>query len=194
MIAGLLLAAGRSRRFGADKLCAKLDGKAVIRWSVGSLASLEAIYVVIAPGADAVTQALSRLDVRFVVNLARDEGMASSIRAGVAALPDAAEAVVIALADQPRASAVVTRALCERWQAGGVAAAAPEYSDGRGNPVLFGRECFDALLALRGDVGARAVLDALGSRVGLVDVGEVMPVDVDTPEALAMLQAPRRGG
>ncbi len=193
MIAGVLLAAGRSKRFGADKLCAKLDGKAVIRWSAGSLASLEAVYVVIAPGADAVTQALSRLDVRFVVNLARDEGMASSIRAGVAALPEAAEAVVIALADQPRASAAVTRALCERWQAGGVAAAAPVYSDGRGNPVLFGRECFDALLALRGDVGARAVLDALGSRVGLVDVGEGMPVDVDTPEALAMLQAPRLG-
>ena len=194
MIAGLLLAAGRSRRFGADKLCAKLDGKAVIRWSVGSLASLEAVYVVTAPGADAVTQALSRLDVRFVVNLARDEGMASSIRAGVAALPEEAEAVVIALADQPRASAAVTRALCERWQAGGVAAAAPVYSDGRGNPVLFGRECFDALLALRGDVGARAVLVALGSRVGLVDVGEGMPVDVDTPEILDALQAARRDG
>lgn len=188
MIAGLLLAAGRSTRFGADKLCAKLDGKAVIRWSVAALAPLDVVYVVIPPGADAATQALSRLDVRFVVNLGRDEGMASSIRAGIAALPDEVQAVVIALADQPRAAESVTRALCERWRAGDVAAVAPMYSDGRGHPVLFGRECFGALLALRGDVGARGVLDGLGARVALVQVADAMPADVDTPEALRALQ------
>lgn len=188
MIAGLLLAAGRSTRFGADKLCAKLDGKAVIRWSVAALAPVDVIYVVIPPGADAVTQALSRLDVRFVVNLGRDEGMASSIRAGVAALPDEVQAVVIALADQPRAAESVTRVLCERWRAGDVGAVAPMYSDGRGHPVLFGRECFGALLALRGDVGARAVLDGLGARVALVHVADARPADVDTPEALHALQ------
>ncbi|MEO8623415.1 MAG: nucleotidyltransferase family protein [bacterium] len=188
MIAGLLLAAGRSKRFGADKLCAKLNGKAVIRWSAGALAPLECLYVVMPPGADAVVQALSRLDVRFVVNLGRDEGMSSSIRVGIAALPDAVEAVVIALADQPLAAESVTRALCDRWNMGGVAAVAPMYSDGRGHPVLFGRECFDALRALRGDVGARAVLESLGERVALVEMAEPMPADVDTPEALVALQ------
>ena len=191
MIAGLLLAAGRSKRFGADKLCAKLDGKAVIRWSVATLAPLDEVYVVIPPGADAVTQALSRLDVRFVVNLERDEGMASSIRAGVAALPEDAEAVVIALADQPRASDEVTRALCDRWREGGMDAVAPVYRDGRGHPVLFGRVCFDALLALRGDVGARAVLDALGARVALMEVADAMPADVDTPDVLLALHTRR---
>lgn len=188
MIAGLLLAAGRSKRFGADKLCAKLNGKAVIRWSVGALAPLESTYVVIPPGADAVMQALARLDVRFVVNLGRDEGMASSIRAGIAALPDDVDAVVIALADQPLAEERVTRALCDRWNVGGIAAVAPVYSDGRGHPVLFGRACFDALRALRGDVGARAVLERLGDRVALVDIAEATPADVDTPEALLALQ------
>jgi molybdenum cofactor cytidylyltransferase len=190
VIAGLLLAAGRSKRFGGDKLCAKLDGKAVIRWSAGALAPLDAVYVVIPPGADAVTQALSRLDVMFVINLGRDEGMASSIRAGVAALPADVDAVVIALADQPRASERVTRALCARWSVGDVAAVAPVYTDGRGNPVLFGRECFEQLLTLRGDVGARGVLDALGARVALVEVDEPMPVDVDTPDVLEGLQRP----
>ena len=191
MIAGVLLAAGRSTRFGADKLCAKLDGKAVIRWSVGALAPVDAIYVVIPPGADMIVQALSRLDVRFVVNLGRDEGMASSIRVGVAALPDEVDAVVIALADQPHANAEVTRALCARWRSGGVAAVAPVYSDGQGNPVLFGRECFDALLALRGDAGARVLLNDMGQRLGRVEVAEAMPVDVDTPDALHALQRQR---
>ncbi|MBC7672789.1 MAG: nucleotidyltransferase family protein [Polaromonas sp.] len=192
MIAGLLLAAGRSRRFGADKLCAKLDGKAVIRWSMAALSPLDSVYVVIAPGADAVTQALSRLDVRFVVNLGRDEGMASSIRAGIAALPADVAAVVIALGDQPRGSPAVTRALVDRWHAGDVAAVVPSYLDGRGHPVLFGRACFPALLALRGDVGARGVLEELGERAATVEVPAAMPVDVDTPEALAVLQEPRR--
>ena len=192
MIAGLLLAAGRSRRFGTDKLCAKLDGKAVIRWSVGTLSPLEAVYVVVPPGADAVTQALSRLDVRFVVNLGRDEGMASSIRAGIGALPDEVVAVVIALADQPRSLAAVTAALVDRWHGGDVAAVVPLYLDGRGHPVLFGRECFPALLALRGDVGARGVIESLGARAAVVDVADHMPADVDTPEALAALQLSRR--
>lgn len=188
MIAGLLLAAGRSSRFGADKLCAKLNGKAVIRWSAQALSPVDEVYVVIPPGADAITQALSRLDARFVINLARHEGMASSIRAGIAALADDVHAVVIALADQPLMSADVTRAVCDRWREGGVAAVTAEYRDGHGHPVLFGRECFPALLELRGDVGARSVLDALGGRVARVPVDDAMPVDVDTPEALQALQ------
>ena len=188
MIAGLLLAAGRSTRYGADKLCAKLKGKAVIRWSVQVLSPLDVVYVVAPPGADMVTQALSRLDVRFVINLARDEGMASSIRAGVAALPDEVDAVAIALADQPFASADVMRALCERWAAGGTAAVAPTYRDAPGHPVLFGRECFADLARLKGDVGARSVLRALGARAAYVSVDADAPVDVDTPEVLAQLE------
>jgi molybdenum cofactor cytidylyltransferase len=193
VIAGLLLAAGRSSRFGADKLCAKLDGKAVIRWSATSLLSaVDVVYVVVAPGADAPVQALSRMDVRFVVNLAHAEGMASSIRAGVAALPADVEAVVIALGDQPRVSAEVMRALIARWREGNADAVAPRYDEGRGNPVLFARSCFAALLTLRGDVGARAVLEALGSRAAEVPVPGSIPVDVDTPEALDALQRSNR--
>lgn len=190
MIAGLLLAAGRSTRFGADKLCAKLNGKAVVRWSAMALVdAVDEVYVIVPPGADATIQALSRLDVRFVINLGRDEGMASSIRAGIAALPAVAEAVVIALADQPLVSADVIRAVTERWRVGDTAAAAPMYRDGRGHPVLFGRGSFGALAALRNDVGARAVLDALGDGVALVAIDTPMPADVDTPEALQLLQS-----
>ncbi|MEO7454937.1 MAG: hypothetical protein ABIY52_01650, partial [Gemmatimonadaceae bacterium] len=63
------------------------------------------------------------------------------------------------------------------------------YRDGRGHPVLFARACFEALGALRGDVGARAVLDALGERLALVEVDGDAPLDVDTPEVLAQLAA-----
>ena len=63
------------------------------------------------------------------------------------------------------------------------------YRDGRGHPVLFGRGSFGALAALRNDVGARAVLDALGGGVALVAIDTPMPADVDTPEALQLLQS-----
>ena len=192
MIAGLLLAAGRSTRFGADKLTAKLDGKAVVRWSAETVINLDDGYVVVPPGADAVTQALARLDVTFVVNLARAEGMASSLRAGVAALPGDVEAVVVALGDQPLASAAVTQALCARWREGGADAVAPVYADGRGHPVLFGRSCFGALAELRGDVGARAVLESLGERLALIPVEGDAPLDVDTPDVLAQLGGAQR--
>ncbi len=189
MIAGLLLAAGRSRRFGADKLVAKLKSKAVVRWSAEALAaSVDALYVVIPPGADAVTVALSRLDVTFVVNLGRDEGMASSIRAGIISFTPDVEAVVIALADQPRVDRGVAARLIEEWRQSGAAAVAPSYQDGRGHPVLFARECFEALLELRGDVGARGVLDDRGLGVRLVSIDALAPADVDTPDALLALQ------
>ena len=99
--------------------------------------------------------------------------------------------MVIALADQPLVSPNVVSALCNRWREGGVAAVAPEYRDGRGHPVLFGQECFAALEALRGDVGARSVLDALGNRGAPLPMDAAMPVDVDTPEALQALQGVR---
>ncbi|CAN5922406.1 hypothetical protein BH11GEM2_BH11GEM2_36470 [soil metagenome] len=189
MIAGLLLAAGRSSRFGADKLTAKLHGKAVVRMSARALSPLDAVYVVVPPAADAITQALSRLDVRFVVNLARDEGMASSIRAGVAALGPDVEAVVIALGDQPLASARVTEALRDRWVNGDVSAVQPIYVDGPGHPVLFDRMCFADLVALRGDAGARVVLQALGKRCVALPVEANAPADVDTAESLAALES-----
>jgi molybdenum cofactor cytidylyltransferase len=189
VIAGLLLAAGRSTRFGADKLTATLHGETVVRLSARALASLDAVYVVVPPAADAMTQALSQLDVRFVINLVRDEGMASSIRAGVATFGPEVDAVVIALGDQPLASPAVTLALRERWARGGASAVVPMYADGPGHPVLFDRACFPELVALHGDNGARGVLRALGDRCVGVPVEGDAPADVDTAEALVALES-----
>src|SRR5260370_713831 len=82
---------------------------------------------------------------RWVERAGRGAAMAGSIRGGIAALPPEGEAVVIALAAQPLVSSGVVRRLCDRWRAGGVSAVAPRYRDGRGHPVLFGRETFAAL-------------------------------------------------
>lgn len=193
MIAGLLLAAGRSTRFGGDKLLALLRGQPVIFWSAAALASsVDALYVVLPAGDVARKAALTSLSATIVEHARHDEGMGSSIGAGVAALPEAVDAVVIVLADQPLVSRKVIRAVCERWREGGAAAVVPRYRDGRGHPVLFGRPTFEALSTLRGNRGARAVLTGLtgrGDGLAVIEVDDAMPIDVDTPHALRALVA-----
>ena len=190
MIAALLLAAGRSSRFGGDKLLAPLRGHPVLFWSAAAIATeVDALYLVVPTGATARVAALEGIPAVVVEHAGRDAGMASSIRAGIAALPPEVEAVVIALADQPLIARDVVRRLCARWREGGAMAVAPYYRDGRGHPVLFGRPSFAALSALTGDHGARPVLDSLADAVATIPVDESAPVDVDTPEALRSLAA-----
>jgi molybdenum cofactor cytidylyltransferase len=97
----------------------------------------------------------------------------------------------VALGDQPRVPRGVLHALRGRWAAGGADAVAPSYRDGRGNPVLFDRALFEGLASLTGDKGAREMLDALGGRLALVAVDAPMPIDVDTPDALRVLNEAR---
>lgn len=190
MIAGLLLAGGASRRFGSDKLVATLGGKAIARWSAEALAAaVDVVYVVVPCGFDAIRQALDGVPVRWVENPDAREGMATSIRAGAAALPTEASAVVITLADQPLIDPDVIRHVVERWRdaPAGVSAVVAEYLDGRGHPALFGAALLPALRALEGDRGARELLASLGDAVAVVRVGGERPADVDTPEALERL-------
>lgn len=188
MIAGLLLAAGRSTRFGDDKLLATLRGRPVIRWSAEALAAaVDATYVVVPRDATALRTALLGIDVTFVEHAARDAGLGSSIAAGVAAIPPDSEAVVLALADQPFVSVPVILRLREAWRTSRAPAVVPRYRDGRGHPILFDRRCVPALLALTTDRGARSVLDSMGETVAWVEIDESRPADVDTPDALRAL-------
>ena len=190
MIAGLLLASGASRRFGSNKLVAPLNGRPIVRWSAETLAStVEDTWVVVPSQSAEVRAALDGLPVRWVENPVAHEGMASSIRAGIAALSAEVEAVVITLGDQPLIDRAVVRRVVAAWRAVPAprSAVVASYDDGRGHPALFGAALFPALLELEGDRGARELLGSLGEAVTVVDVPSARPADVDTPEALASL-------
>jgi len=184
VIAGVVLAAGLSRRMGRPKLTLPLDGRPLIRRTVEGLvtAGLADLVVVVPPESDALRAALDGLPVRFAVNPAPEAGQAGSVVAGVAALLPGTIAALIALGDQPELPRVVLSGLLARHRAGGAAIVAPRYREGRGNPVLFAAEVFPELLRLTGDQGARAVVEADAARVALVPFDLPMPRDVDTPE------------
>lgn len=184
MIAGVVLAAGASRRFGSQKLLVPVGGVPLVRRSVERLleTSLDEIIVVLGSDAPAVAAVLAGLPVRTITNVAYATGVSSSLRAGVDALGSATKAALVALADQPGVGADIVDRLIERYRAGGSPIVAPLYRGGvRGNPVLFDCSMFDELRAISGDEGARSVIARDPGRVALVAFPEAMPGDVDVP-------------
>jgi molybdenum cofactor cytidylyltransferase len=192
VIAGLLLAAGGSSRFGSQKLVAMLDGVPLVRHAAMSLArSTDALVIVLGHEADAVRAALSDVDAAVVENPDWSQGLSSSVKCGVAALSPGVDAIVVALGDQPRLDPLVVRSLIDRWRASGKPIVSARYRGERGHPVLFDRAVFSQLEILRGDVGARTMFERSPELVAYVDVDNAVPVDVDTPTDLGAVDTGR---
>jgi molybdenum cofactor cytidylyltransferase len=188
MIAGLLLAAGGSRRFKSQKLVAPYRGVALVEHAALRLrAATDEVIVVVGHDADAVRTALGGLDVRIVENGEWDRGLSTSIRCGVDAMPAEAEALVVAVGDQPGLDPGVMGAVIARWRETGLPIVSASYRGARGHPVLFARSMFRELGELQGDAGARLLIERSPDRVAYVEVDAEMPPDVDTSEQLAAL-------
>lgn len=190
-VAAIVLAAGGGTRFGGDKLLASLGGRPVVRLTVGRVlrSGARPVLVVTGHAGDAVAAALAGLDVRLVPNAAWAGGMAGSLRAGVAALPDECAAAVVLLGDQPLIEPDAIDRVAAAFRAAGRPIVAARYGGRRGHPVLFARALFGELAAVTGDIGAREVIARDPSRVELVELPGEPPPDVDTPDDLARLEA-----
>lgn len=196
MIAGIVLAAGLSRRMGRPKLLLPVeDGTALVRVAVESVlaARLDPVVVVLGAEADAVAAALGGLPVRTTVNPRYADGQSTSLRAGVDALGPGVEAVVVALGDQPLPDPTLIARLVEAYRATTRPIVVPRYRDGRGNPVLFSAALFEELRTVEGDQGGRSLIARDAGRVAEVRVDAAMPADVDTPEDYARLLGLRPG-
>ncbi|MBY0612100.1 MAG: nucleotidyltransferase family protein [Beijerinckiaceae bacterium] len=187
-VAALILAAGRSTRMGSNKMCAELDGKPLVRHVAEAALASQARPVIVVTGheQERVRQALSHLALDIVHNPAFAEGLASSLKTGVAALPQEASGVVVLLGDMPFVSAATIDALIEAHRAAPAKAAVVPLVDAAwGNPVLIGQTLFDDVERLCGDRGARALLLAHRDAVIELPVDEpALLVDIDTPDAL----------
>lgn len=174
-VAGLLLAAGAGSRYGGPKALVELDGERLVDRGVRLLRDGGCDPVVVVLGAAVVDVPGARV----VVAPDWENGMSASLRAGLAAV--AADAVVVALVDQPWVGVdAVRRLVC----ASGADAAVACYDGEPRNPVLLARSVWPEL-DLHGDAGARDWLRAHPSRVQLIDcTGTGSPADIDTPADL----------
>ncbi|MFC3998668.1 NTP transferase domain-containing protein [Nocardiopsis sediminis] len=184
--AGLLLAAGEGSRLGRPKALVVLAGERLVDRGVRILreGGCGPIYVVTGAAEVVVDGADS------IHNPSWNTGMGSSLRAGLDALPDDVDAVVVALADQPLVTSAAVRRLLAVHREDGARAAAATYAGNLRNPVLLGREHWPSVHALaEGDVGARPFLRAYSHLVTTVACDDIAsPDDIDTPEDLARLR------
>jgi molybdenum cofactor cytidylyltransferase len=193
VIAGIVLAAGLSRRMGRPKLLLDWGGKSVIRRVVEQVMAqgVDEVIVVVGHEAAAIRRALSSLSVRFVQNPRPEAGQASSIACGVSALAPGAEAALIVLGDQPALPPEIIPRLLQTFTQSGKSIVAPAYRGVQGNPVLFAASVFPELLSLTGDLGARSVVEKVPARIAAVPFDLPMPADLDMPEDYERLR-PRR--
>jgi len=191
-IAGVLLAAGKSTRMGSNKLLTPVSGKPMIRLSAEALLASSAGPVLVVTGHERehVEAALEGLDVRFIDNPAYASGLASSLKAGLAALPKDADGVVVALGDMPLvAGRHVNRLIAAFSPAERRTIIVPVHGGERGNPVLWGREHFQEMLSLEGDRGAKSLMDKHEDQITEIAMrSDAVLADFDTPEALARLK------
>jgi molybdenum cofactor cytidylyltransferase len=194
-VAAIILAAGRSTRMGGpNKLLAELGSKKLVRIATEQALASKASAVVVVTGhqADLVEKALEGLKVKFVRNSDFAGGLASSVKAGIAAVPENADGAVICLGDMPLIDAHLIDRLIEAFAPDrGNLIVVPVADGRRGNPVLWSRRFFKELMTLDGDIGARHLIAKHAEAVAEVPVdGQSAFLDIDTPQAL---EAARRG-
>jgi molybdenum cofactor cytidylyltransferase len=195
-IAALVLAAGRSSRMGPDnKLLIPLGGKPLVRHVVdAALASAcEKVVVVTGHMKDEVAAVLAGTDLTITHNPDFARGLSSSLAAGLAALPEDVDGVLVMLGDMPK----IERKLIDRMIAAfspvdGRLIVVPVANGRRGNPVLWASSFFERMRGLEGDSGAKALIaenEAQLVEIPALDDGPL--VDLDTPEALAAFLSTR---
>lgn len=190
-VAGIVLAAGQATRFGATKqLMPWKDSTLVERAAHVALdAGLHSVVVVTGHDADPVRAAVAGLPVQVVFNPEFAVGLSTSVRKGIAALPEGFSAALFLMADQPGVTSEVVRALVQTHRETLAPIVLPTYQGRRGNPVLFDKSLFDELTRIEGDIGGRMLLEKYAGSLARVPVEDPgILEDIDTPEDLQRLR------
>jgi molybdenum cofactor cytidylyltransferase len=189
-IAAIVLAAGQSRRMeGRNKLLEDFGGAPLIRRAAEAAVNSKASPVIVVTGGsgDEIKKALKGLDVRFVNNADFAEGLSSSLKAGIRAVPETSAGAVVCLGDMPHVSSALIDKLIQGFAPErGALIVAPVRNKQRGNPLLWARRFFPELLKLEGDMGARKLANFYDEGLAEIEVDDDGAfADIDTPEALA---------
>lgn len=183
----VLLAAGKSERFGANKLLAGFCDRPMVCCALEAAVALKATRTAVVSGCGEVSRLAEEHGCEVIVNDAPQLGQSYSIRLGVQAMREM-DAVLLMVCDQPRLTAASLERLMQCFERSGKSVACLRDGTHMGNPAVFARQCFSELLALQGDRGAKGVLCAHEGDLLVVDtVGADELADADTPDMLAAL-------
>lgn len=188
-----ILAAGAATRFGRPKQLALLDGRPLLSHVLAHAIEVagSAVSVVLGANAAAIAPLVGRGSASLIVNRGWEEGVASSIRAAVQALPGACDGLMLLLADQVSVSGADLQHLADLWRRQPNSVVAASYGGTTGVPAIFPRAVFPELLELRGDRGAQVVIRRNESRRVTVQLPSAA-VDVDTADDLKRLIGARQ--
>jgi len=184
-VAAVILAAGAAERFGQPKVLLDWRGKPLIAHIADIVLASPARPVIAVAGAhaDQVRCALGKRPVQLVINPNWRSGLSTSVRAGLAALPGDASAVLFVLGDQPNVTPELLAELVARFRATGAPIIVPHAGNRPGNPVLFAREMFGELAQITGDQGGRSLIARYADRVEIVQIDDPSVLaDIDTLE------------
>ncbi|CAN5498157.1 hypothetical protein BH24CHL1_BH24CHL1_01670 [soil metagenome] len=187
-IAAIVLAAGGSSRLGQPKQLLPVDGQPLLSRTldVVRMTSLKPRILVLGGYAEDILAGVNVDGYEVVLNADFEQGQATSLKAGLQALPATVKGTIVLLGDQPLVEPWLLEQLVAGYVSASHVAVRPRYAGGPGNPVLLGRELFNELLALEGDVGARDVLRRHRARITEIDhTSRNAPRDVDTMDDYA---------
>jgi len=193
-IAAVVLAAGQSTRMGAvNKMLAQVGGKPLVRIAAEQALASRAKPVIVVTGheRERVVRALDGLPVRFVHNANYADGLGTSVKTGIAAVPTEADGAIVCLADMPQVdSSLIDKLIAAFDPERGALVVVPSINGRRGNPVVWARRFFKDLMSITGDIGARHLIASYAEAVAEVPVAsDAALTDVDTPESLSAVKA-----
>jgi molybdenum cofactor cytidylyltransferase len=194
-IAGVILAAGSSTRFGKPKSLLDWFGQSLIRKIAKTAleAGLSPVQIVIGAVKEPLIEEVTDLPVNLLINKDWEMGMSSGVRLGVCSLSDIVSAAIFMLVDQPQISSDLLLAIKNKYQSTHAKIIAPQVHGKRANPVLFDRSLFGELQELQGDTGGRSIMNKYEVTWLLWDDESILE-DIDTQDDYDRLRKKRKDG
>jgi molybdenum cofactor cytidylyltransferase len=185
MMSAILLAAGQSKRMGKPKLLMPFGRSTIIEQAVDNLlgSAADEVIVVLGDRAEAIRRLIAGRPVKLAINPDYEQGMSTSIVAGLSLVDRRTGAVMLALGDQPLIDSQTINRLIAGFRSHDKGITVPTYRGDRGHPVIFDIKYKGLLLALKGDVGARQIIQENPGDILEVAVDcEGIQIDIDTAD------------
>ncbi len=192
MISAILLAAGKATRLGKPKQLMPFGQGTIVEQAIDNLLSsaVNEVVVVVGYRAEEVVKTVAAKPVKLVINPDYEQGMSTSIIAGLNSVDSQAQAVMLALSDQPLIDSRTINRLIEEFCHHDKGIAIPTYQGRRGHPIVFAAKYRGKLLELKGDIGGRQIIKAHPEDVLEVAVNcEGICIDIDTVDSLSLARS-----